>query len=207
MDIRRLSVSYSPSGSCIGAATLTVHKHKFLIWFPEGGGSGFRGDGIGDESILYTLSLNQHSITVHLETQSCTGDPQPLGNRPSGLSANQEQLSDEEEIRHKHIECVNLATTHSATLELFFLLTQNTPTSLLPTDGWVVCTSVSYVTESAVYCTSQKTGLSDFALYNAEIQISLFSLDRLHCVTDCVSMLTHGMTHVFQQRKSHNCLM
>lgn len=89
-----------------GHVSATLHKHN--ICFPEGG-SGFRGD--GDELIMYSSSLNQHSTrrSVNLESQSCTGDPQPLRHRPSGFSTNQEQLSDEEEIKHKHGACVSLA--------------------------------------------------------------------------------------------------
>lgn len=58
-------------------------------------------------------------------------------------------------------------------------------------------------TDSAVYCASEKAGLSGFALYNVEIQIFLL-LDRLHHVSESISMLAHG---IIPQSEVHNCLM
>lgn len=55
-----------------------------------------------------------------------------------------------------------------------------------------------------MHCASEKAGLSGFVLYNVEIQIVLFSLDRLLRVPDSVSTLAHGIT---QQREGHNSPM
>lgn len=97
------------------------------IWFPDGGGSGFKGDGVGEESILYTPSLNQHRTTrsIHLETVlgCCTTATPAVSIR---AQCKPKAASRWRRDKHTHRECLSLATTHSTKLvsENFFLLTQ-----------------------------------------------------------------------------------
>lgn len=60
------------------------------------------------ESILYTPSLNQHNTTrsVHMETQSKAAPSIRVQCKAKAASRD----------KHKHIDCLSLALTHSAKL-------------------------------------------------------------------------------------------
>lgn len=154
-----MSVSYSLSGSWISEATLTAHKNNPLHLASWGRGSGFRGDGVGEESIrtlpilISTVQQGQfiwkHSPALLLRGHSSTIRAQCKPEAASRRRGDQ----------HKHREGLSLTTTRSTKLvsvTTFFCWHksrgQNTPTSLLTPDGWAVCTSVSYVTVCHALC-------------------------------------------------------
>lgn len=166
------------------------------MWFPEGGGQVSGVMVLVQESISYTPSLNQHSTprSLHLETvmRCCT-----TATLAPSIRAQHKAEATSRRGRDTNTNSGSVwDSLHSTKLEKggSFFSGDTNPTSLRPPDGWGVCTSVSYVTQSAAYGASQKAGLSSFALYNVEIQIFLFSQDRLHHVPDSISMLAHGIT-------------
>lgn len=118
------------------------------IWFPEEGG----GQVTGGVNTVHSLPLLISSVQ---QGQFIWKHRPALLHRGHFSTIHQgsvQHLPDEEEINTNTGSVWATHSTKPASVRTFFCWHksqgQNTPTSLLPPDGWVVCTSDSYVTQS-----------------------------------------------------------